>query len=639
MQVREPQVWPGRSGLLNVAGLITGTVLLTVSFYFDGVELLRLVGFPTDRLYHPRVLADLAILRVVGAVVATLLIISQIICWRYPHVARGFHTKIEAFTSTATRIPWFVPLCLATLVLMKTVLQLSLFFVGYTLYEGDDFARTLKADYWVQHHKFDLGWDLGYLALVGGGQLPFSDYLFGLGLALHRDLFLTPKIVNLIVSAIAVIAIYFLGRELFGRAAGFLTAVLFAFLPWHVWLGISGMTADLPSVMFITLFALFLFRWLETGQRLTLLAAAGFLSVANGFRYENWFFSLIFSTLIVFSLVWRGRKRRLDWRAISVTVCALTIVNAFPIFWMVASYYMVGDWLPALHKSAAFMVSPDTTEFRTSSISIPVLVLGSFPFEFLTSIAGVALFLKSDRRKPFRVYLLVLVATFLLFGVMFKWQLPSYGGVARYLLPFIILLLPYAGFLLTQLLKGPELRWNQNVLVTSLVFVTIGTFDLMRAFNYPGTAFPKDALYAGWTIRGLQETGTIPKDGKILIERAEDWGDVSIVALANRPERFVLLNELAYRQAGLSGNLPNRPAPVVFSGNEGVRGNACDQGFQAEACRNSLLEERFDFVILSSPERVQSFQETFHASSWTIGRYHIFEMKSFLPSRYATRPL
>src|SRR5262249_35582875 len=133
------------------------------------------------------------------------------------------------------------------------------------------------------------------LGLTGSGWLPFADYLFGLGLALNPDLFLTPKIVNLGVSGIAVIVVYFLGRELFGRTVGFLTAFLFAFQPWHVWLGISGMTSDLSSVTLIALFGLFLVRWLRTDDPRTLLVAAGFLFVASGFRYENWFFSAVFS--------------------------------------------------------------------------------------------------------------------------------------------------------------------------------------------------------------------------------------------------------------------------------------------------------------------------------------------------------
>ena len=148
---------------------------------------------------------------------------------------------------------------------MKTVLQLGLYLIGYSAYGADDFSRSLNADYWLYYRRFDLGWE-GWLGLGGSGWLPFPDYLFSLALALHRDLYLTPKIVNLVISGIAVVVVYLLGRELFGRAVGFLTAALFAFQPWHVWLGISGMTSDLPSVVLIALFGVFLVRWLRTDQ-------------------------------------------------------------------------------------------------------------------------------------------------------------------------------------------------------------------------------------------------------------------------------------------------------------------------------------------------------------------------------------
>jgi len=296
---------------------------------------------------------------------------------------------------------------------------------------------------------------------------------------------------------------------------------------------------------------------------------------------------------------------------------------------MATSYYVLGDWLPALRINA-FMVSSQANEI-SSKISIPLLAVVSYPFELAISIAGLVLFLRLDKRKSFRLYLIVMAATLLLFAAVFKGKLPSYGGVARYLLPFIALLLPYGGFFLTRLLRMPQLGRNQGVVAGWLILLIIGTFDILRAFNYPDS-FPKDAIHAGWTLRGLQETGTIPANGRILIERGEDWGDVAIVALANRPERFVLLNELAYQQAALSGHFSNRPVPVALSGNEGVRGDVCEKGFKIEACKMSLRREKFDLVILSSPERVQSFQDTFHRPSWTIGRYHIFDMTSLLPS-------
>jgi hypothetical protein len=639
MQVRDPEVWYIRSELPNVIVFFTGLAVLLVGLSFDWTHLLTTVRFPAGELSNPWVRADLAMLRGVCVLIATALILSRIVLWRCPQVVAGVSYKMEVFISIAAKLSLFIPLSLTTLVLMKTVLQLSLYLIGYTVYAADDFTRSLSAAYWLYYRKFDLGMD-GWvnLGLAGSGWLPFSDYLFGLGLALNPDLFLTPKIVNLAISAIAVIVVYLLGRELFGRAAGFLTACLFAFQPWHVWLGISGMTSDLPSVMLIGLFGLFLARWLRTDEPRALLAAAGSLGIANGFRYENWFFSLVASLLILFIAVLRWRRGRLVRQWVIVAVCALTIINAFPIIWMTASYIRLGDWLPTLHTNVNNYYTIAFTDSSTTSramINMPVFAIGSFPFELAFSFAGVVLFLRSDRYKLFHLfYLVVPLAAFLVFGLVVKWRLPAYLMCARYFLPFVILLLPYGGFLLAELQRARHPWRNEGLLAVCLILLAIGALDIGRAFNYPAM-FPKDGIYAGWTIRGLQNTGTVPENGKILIERAEDWGDLAVVALANRPERFVVLHELGYRPAALPVLSANDAAPVALIRNENVRRNVCEAGFQTEACKTSLLQENFNLVILSSPNRVSSFQETFHASSWNIGRYHIFDMKSLPASRYS----
>jgi hypothetical protein len=619
-----------RVKLLNSIACSAGIALLVTACLADWTHLLWLVGFPADKLYHPRVQGDLAILRSLAVVIATLLMISVIVLWKYPQAVRSLSTKAEGLVSGAAQLPLFIPLSLTALVLMKTVLQFSLYLAGYAAYAADDFGRSLSADYWLFYRKFDLGWE-GWLGLGESGWLPFSDYLFGLGLAVNRDLYLTPKFINLLVSGLAVIAVYFLARELFGRTAGFITASLFAFQPWNVWLGISGMTSDLPSVMLITLFGLFLYRWMEKDEPRDLFLAAGFLSLANGFRYENWLFSLVFSLHIVFSVLLRWKRSRLGAQSVAIALGALTIINIFPIIWMAASHYVLGDWLPALSRTNTDYVSSDTVRQK---ISIPVLALASFPFEVGLSTGGILLFLRSRRRQSLYGYLLLLAATFLLFTFVVKGRLPADGaGVSRNLLPFVVFLLPFAGFLTAQLLRGVRLGRTQNVVVGCLIVVIIGTFDIIRAFNYP-SPFPKDALHAGWVIRGLQKLGQIPENGRILIERTKDWGDLGIVALANKPERFVALNN-PYQPFGVSGELDNTRGPASLSektgpGNQGVLGSACRENFESEACKNTLLRHKFELVILSSPERIVNFQQTFHARSWTIGRYHIFEMNPLL---------
>ena len=329
----------------SIVILMAGTALLLGSFYLDATYFLELAGFPADRLYHPRVQGDLALIRVMGGLIAIILVSSQAILWVRPDAGRTFYAKVEALVRSAG--PSFVPLSLAILVLTKTVLQVTLFVFGYALYEADDFARAIKSDYLAQRHALAPGSDLGYWVMVKDShQLPFADYLFGLGLAIYRDLYLTPKIVNVIVSSGAVIAVYLLGRELFGRMAGLLTAALFAFLPWTVWLGMSGMPSDLPSVLLISLFGLFLFRWLQSNEPAALLTAAVFLALANGFRYENWIYSGVFSLLLVWSMTSQWRGGRLQPRTIVGAICALMLVNAFPVIYMAVFVLHVGRLAP-----------------------------------------------------------------------------------------------------------------------------------------------------------------------------------------------------------------------------------------------------------------------------------------------------
>ncbi|MGE5305026.1 MAG: glycosyltransferase family 39 protein, partial [Alphaproteobacteria bacterium] len=379
---------------------------------------------------------------------------------------------------------------------MKTIFQIGLYLAGYAAYGADDFSRSLNADYWLYYHRFDLGWE-GWLGLGGSGWLPFPDYLFSLGLAIHRDLYLTPKLVNLVISGISVVVVYFLGRELFGRTVGLLTAALFAFQPWHVWLGISGMTSDLPSVVVIALFGMFLVRWLRTDQPRALIATAGFLAIANGFRYENWFFSAAFSLLVVIRGLSDWKQGCLTRRWSTIAVCALMMIILFPVVWMIASYVVLGDWLPALHITNAWMVAFMASGSSATTPAVPLainqsphmaqinmllLALGSFPVELALSIVGVVLCLNRNRRKPFFQYLAVLLVTSLLFAMVFKGRLPASLVFARYFLPYVVLLLPFAGFFLCRIftIRG---RWRSEAVVAAcVIMLSIAVLDIGRAF-------------------------------------------------------------------------------------------------------------------------------------------------------------
>jgi len=640
LSVEEPGERNRLSATLGLAAIVCGAAMLVIGLVLDWTALLALVGFPARELSNRWVLGDLKVIRSVCVLLGTLLIAAGIGLRWQRRVAVAIAVRLTALAAAASRQTLVAPMAVGTLILATLVLQLALFMLGYAAFGADDFSRPLSAAFWLRFRQFDLGMD-GWLGLAGSGWLPLSDFLLAAGLAVHHDLFITPRIINLIASSLGVISAYYLGRELFGRAVGVLTALLFTFQPWHVWLGMSGLSSDLPSMALLPLFGFFLMRWLKSDDDSgALLCAAGVLAVSNGFRYENWLFAITFSMLIVLTGIGRLRDRRLTARWITTAVCALVIANAFPVGWMAASYVKYDDWLPAMHGINAFMVAGLASQTTRTEIQmgIPLMAAGAFPFEIAFVVAGVALYpSESYRSRPIRLYLMVLTATLILFTVLFRGQLAAWLVVPRYLLGFVVLALPFAGLFIVRLFRTPH-PWNaEGVIAACVVVVTMCFFDVNRALNYP-SSFPRDAIDMGWMVRGLQRNGTVQENERILIERAPDFGDLSIVALANGPERFVVLNELAYKRTALSGLLANTQALMPAAIDQGVRGTVCQLDFAVPACRDSVLSEGFRLAILSSPERVASFKRTFQAPSWNIGRYYVFDMSTSPPSQASREP-
>jgi hypothetical protein len=194
-------------------------------------------------------------------------------------------------------------------------------------------------------------------------------------------------------------------------------------------------------------------------------------------------------------------------------------------------------------------------------------------------------------------------------------------------MPYIILLLPYAGFFLTRLLRAAGIGHPLYAVCAGLLLLALGTFDITRAFNYPAKKFNTDAFAAGWTLRTLQGIGTIPDDEKIIIEKRERWLPWPIIALANKPERFARLDDGESRSACEDG-FQREACKSIKSWSDDAIPAVCEGGFHTQACKSRILSGTFDLMILSSQEKVQGFREIFNGRSWQIGQYHIFDLNS-----------
>ena len=592
-----------RDSTVNPLFFVLGCTLLLFALFVDPSDVLQAIGFPARKLYGSRGQGDLAIIRILLLVTSVFLISFQLLIWKSPGSVLRKAAAIKNFAAVATRSRFSTWLFLGMVVLVKSSLQLSLYLLGYEAYAGDDFSRSLKADDWLRH--LNSNFDLAAWLNIGGPQLPFPDFLFGFALGIYRDVYVTPKIVNLFLSGIAVFVVYRLGCDLFGRSAGLFSAVLFAFQPWIVWLGISGMTSDLPSVIALALFGLFLHRWFEINRAVSLFAAAGWLFVACGMRYENWLFAIIFSLVIAWKFISAMRRGEVNIGLTGSVGGALLIVIAFPVFYMAASYFLLGDLLPALEKTDSFRA---TNGAPVAKVSIIFLALSAFPLEIAVILAGIGLFLMSDTPGSARLYLLIIAMTLLSFVIVFKGRLPIHGaGPERILLPYFTLCLPFAGYFLTRVIGRVHLN-NNGVMFAVLLLGTFCIFDVARAFNYPKNKFNREAFTVGWMLRMLQGVGEIAADGQIIYEGDKKDRPFPFLAVANKPERFRRLGEAEI-------------------------GMACKENFKSEECRSRIFDGTADILILSSAEKIKSFRQGFRGRSWPIGQYSIFELQPFADRR------
>ena len=141
------------------------------------------------------------------------------------------------------------------------------------------------------------------------------------GLLVHA-----PWLLNPVLAALAIVLIFLLGKEIYGREVGRLAALLAAVSPWFLLMS-STLMSHTSSLFFNTLFLLLLFRFLRRPSPGLGLAAGASWGIAFLIRPLNaLFFSLVFLVYFALRLLRRpadGARRK----AIALPVAALVSIG------------------------------------------------------------------------------------------------------------------------------------------------------------------------------------------------------------------------------------------------------------------------------------------------------------------------
>lgn len=172
------------------------------------------------------------------------------------------------------------------------------------------------------------------LLSMGWHSLPMASYaVSGLGLRFFGDNLTGLRMINVVIGSGSIVLAYLLGRELFGRGAALLSALLLSVTFLHVDLSRSGLH-DIQGPTSITLTLLLAVLWLRRGGALTALLTGMSLALAVQMHWDARVAFVLLVALLLFIAVreralWLARRRELGWLVLGVAVSCAPLAALF----------------------------------------------------------------------------------------------------------------------------------------------------------------------------------------------------------------------------------------------------------------------------------------------------------------------
>lgn len=354
--------------------------------------------------------------------------------------------------------------------------------------------------------------------------LPLPYWLIGVGLTICYSLYWIPIIINLICGAALLLMLYNISRVLFNdRITGLIELLLVGFIPWFVWLSISGMSEPLSFLLIIAGFFFYL-AWIKQISRVGFLwCAGGVLTLANMARNENWIVSGLLTAAIIVACfinknLLREKKYRLPFLLVLIapwvfplawTIAQAKIFHAFNLYYY---YRKVSGCTPISEiKMSGVLARRFFIFFQSASAA-------SIPIFALSFCGAVAMILK--KQKLAVIYLaLVLSYSIFLLGVFLSGAIP--GLRERVPLILVLLISPFAAYTVRKIFSIRLRAYAPKILIKTIL--TIGVFifvmsNISTSSNFPAP-YKEMAIFSsiGQKLKILWEDGILGKDDKIII--------------------------------------------------------------------------------------------------------------------------
>jgi hypothetical protein len=461
---------------------------------------------------------------------------------------------------------------LGLLVCGRLFLQLMLYRSGFASVTADDFGRTVMAARWAQEPYVE--WY--------GAWLPFHMYMVGAALRVKWDLLWVPRAFGILCGVVSVVLVYQLARMLFqSRRIGLLSAILLAVNPAHVWLSSTSLT-DMPNTTLVLASMVTFALYLRRRARHYVYISAFILALANGFRFESWMMSTVFSSYLITQAILHLCRRDTDIRELLTLTVPALIPWVFPIAWVAGNYLATGD--PLFSLAAIRLVNVAWHGGGRSYGRYLETFLRIDPYATVLGGVGlVACLFQYRKSQAVPWFVAMAVIPVCMFAFLHGGQVEPPGNYLRYLPLFMFVTYPAVAFLIDLVIT--VLSKSQLARSLTLALVVCGmtatqTRTTLEFVNDPAA----QGLEVGQRIRALRKENPNLSWRPMLIE-VSYWDYVAIHVGANDISLLMYDRQLDIRQE----------SPSLLLSDVG-------------AVRKCLALYNISYIVVKSPELDETIQ-------------------------------
>lgn len=432
-----------------------------------------------------------------------------------------------------------VGLFIGIILIVRLLIHIALYHAGFIALTADDFGRTIVAAEWSKHPTW----------IWNGLWLPFHSYLLGSILKIYWELLWMSRFVAIVFGLVSIVFMYLLAQQLFNNhIIGLVSAGLLSVNPLHVWLCSVPLTEGISSTLVLIGIWAFIGYIIKAKMNYLLLAGLMF-GLANGFRFESWVVSFIFSGL----LIWQSFSDHLKKQNVWVFLLAC-LPWLFPAMWILGNYLTTGD--PLAFASGIREYKRQTYGQIVSYWNYVSTFLRIDPYVTILGLGGLVVCLRTEVK--FWAKLSYVIFTLVPLGVfigLHGGQLEPLGNYLRYLAPFSFFFYPALSYLLfagVQKVRKTKLQ----IYVLSGLLGLIAMTQLTSVFRFTNDPSAQ-GVAVGEMIKQLRQANPVIASRPVMIELSY-WQYLAIKVGANDIDTILYDRDLNYR----------RDTPSLFMTNE-----------------------------------------------------------------------